>query len=47
MCANGLLIISCHFGEDKTKCILFSKEKNLYDSHKVKQFHVVEYLQWQ
>ena len=35
---------------DKTKCILFSREENLpvgkitYDSSRLKQFHIVEYL---
>ena len=39
-----------HFGEDKTKCILSSKDKNLpglnitCDNNRVKQFHMVEYL---
>ena len=43
--------LSIHFGEDKTKCIIFSKEKNLprlniiYDNNnKIKQFYIVEYL---
>ena len=42
--------LSIHFGENKTKCILFSKEKNLpelniiYDNNKIKQFHIAEYL---
>ena len=31
MCANGFVDdnLSSYFGEDKTKCILFSEEKNL------------------
>ena len=42
--------LSIHFWEDKTKCILFSKEKDLsgfnitYDDNRIKQFHIVEYL---
>ena len=42
--------LSIHFGEDKTKCIIFSKEKNLprlnitYDNNKIKQFYIVESL---
>ena len=42
--------LSIHFGEDKTKCIIFSKEKNLsglnitYENNRIKQFHIVEYL---
>ena len=42
--------LSVHFGEDKTKCILFGKEKNLpglsitYDINRIKQFHIEEYL---
>ena len=42
--------LSIHFGEDKTKCILFSKEKNLRGlnitckKNRTKQFHIVEYL---
>ena len=42
--------LSSHFGEDKTKCTIFSKEKNLaelnitYDNNRIKQFHIVEYL---
>ena len=42
--------LSIHFGEDKTKSIIFSKEKNLprlnitYDNNKIKQFYIVEYL---
>ena len=39
-----------HFGEDKTKCILFSSKKNLrelnvtYDNNIIKQFRIVKYL---
>ena len=39
-----------HFGEDKTKCILFSGKKNLrelnvtYDNNIIKQFRIVNYL---
>ena len=42
--------LSIHFAEDKTKCILFSKEKNLpvlnitYKSNRIKQFDILEYL---
>ena len=42
--------LSLHFGEDKTKCILFSKKKNLlglnitYKNNRIKQFNIVEYL---
>ena len=42
--------LSIHFGEDRTKCILFRKDKNLlglnitYDNNRIKQFHMVEYL---
>ena len=36
--------LSIHFGEDITKCIFFSLDKSLYDSNKIKQFHMVEYL---
>ena len=43
-------ILSIHSGKDKTKCILFSKEKNLpelnitYDSNKMKHLLIVKYL---
>ena len=41
--------LSIDFGEDETKCILFSKEQNLelnitYNSNRIKQFHIVECL---
>ena len=41
--------LSIHFGKDKTKCILFRKEKNLpgliiYKNSIIKQFHIVEYI---
>ena len=42
--------LSIHFDEDKTKCILFSKEKNLpglkitYKNNRIKPFNIVEYL---
>ena len=42
--------LSIHFGEDKTKCILFNKEKNLpglnltYKNNITKQFDTVEYV---
>ena len=42
--------LSIHFAEDKTKCILFSKEKNLpvlnitYKNNRIKQFDILEYL---
>ena len=42
--------LSIHFGEDKTKCMLFSKDKNLpalnimYENNTIKQFNIVEYL---
>ena len=41
---------SIHFGEDKTKCILFSGDKNLpelnitYNNNRIKQYRLVEYL---
>ena len=44
---NKLLI---HFGEDKSKCFLFSKVKSrqelsiTYDNNRIKLFHIVEYL---
>ena len=37
-------------GEDKTKCILYSRDKNLgelkitCDNSKIKQYHMIEYL---
>ena len=43
-------MLSNHFGEDKTKCILFSRDKNLpelnitYNNNRIKQYRVVEYL---
>ena len=42
--------LSFHFGEDKTRCTLFSNDKNLpevnitYDNNRIKQYHMVEYL---
>ena len=42
--------LSIHFGEDKTKCILFSRDKNLpklnitYNNNRTKQYGMVEYL---
>ena len=42
--------LSIHFDEDKTKCILFSKEKDLpelditYKNNGIKRFNTVEYL---
>ena len=42
--------LSIHFGEDKTNCILFSRDKNLpelnltYNNNRIKQYHMVEYL---
>ena len=42
--------LSVHFGEDKTRCIVFSKNKNMselnitYVNNRIKQFHIVEYL---
>ena len=42
--------LSIHFGEDKTKCILFSRDKNLpelnipYNNNGIKQYRMVEYL---
>ena len=42
--------LSSHFGEDKTKCMLFSRDKNLpelniaYNNNRIKQYHTVEYL---
>ena len=42
--------LSIHFGEDKTKCIFFSKTKRLsklniyYGDHIIKQCHTIEYL---
>ena len=42
--------LSIHFGEDKTKCILFSRDKNLPEisitcgDNIIKQYCVVEYL---
>ena len=39
-----------HFDEDKTKCILFSKGKNMtehniiYDNNRIKGFDIAEYL---
>ena len=44
--------LSVHFGEDKTKCILFGKEKTLpglnitFDINRIKQFHIEEYLDY-
>ena len=42
--------LSIHFGEDKTKYILFSRDKNLpklnitYNNNRTKQYGMVEYL---
>ena len=42
--------LSIHFGEDKTKCILFSRDKNLpklnitYNNNRTNQYGMVEYL---
>ena len=42
--------LSIHFGEDETKCILFSRDKNLlevnitYNNNGIKQHRMVEYL---
>ena len=42
--------LSIHFGEDETKCILFSRDKNLlevnitYSNNGIKQHRMVEYL---
>ena len=42
--------LSIHFGEDKTKCILFSRDENLlelnitYNNNRIKQYRMVEYL---
>ena len=42
--------LSIHFGEDKTKWILFSRDKNLpdlnitYNNNRIKQYHMAEYL---
>ena len=42
--------LSIHFGEDKTKCILFRRDKILpelnitYSNNKIKQYRMVEYL---
>ena len=42
--------LSIHFGEDKTKCILFSRVKNLpelnitYNNNRIKQYRMTEYL---
>ena len=44
---NKLLI---HFGQEKTKCILFSRDNNLpehnitYNNNRIKQHRMVEYL---
>ena len=41
---------SIYFGEDKTKCILFSRDKNLselsitYNNNRIKQYRLVEFL---
>ena len=46
------LIIKYQFilvGQNKTKCILFSRDKNLrelnitYDNRRIKQYHITEY----
>ena len=42
--------LSIHFGEDKTKCVLFSRKKSLpklnisYKDNKIRQYDTVEYL---
>ena len=42
--------LSIHFGEDKTNCILFGRDKNLtelnvtYNNNKIKQCRIIEYL---
>ena len=42
--------LSVHFSEDKAKCFLLNKDKDLpelniaYDKNKTKQFYVVEHL---
>ena len=42
--------LSIHFGEDKTKCILFSRDRNLTElnitcnNNRIKQYRIVEYL---
>ena len=42
--------LSVHFNEDKFKCIIFSRKKNLsdlnvtYDNNVIKQFRIEEYL---
>ena len=42
--------LSIHFGEDKTKCILFIRDKNLpelnitYNNNRIKQYRIVEYF---
>ena len=39
--------LSVHFGEDKTKCFLFSRDKNLselnitLDNNRIKQYRIV------
>ena len=41
---------SIHFGEDRTKCILLSKERNLpelnitCDNNRMKQFHILSVI---
>ena len=42
--------LSIHFGEDETKCILFTRNKNLpelnitYKNNRIKQYRMAEYL---
>ena len=42
--------LSILFGEDKTKCVLFSRDKNLpelnliYNNIRIKQYRMVEHL---
>ena len=42
--------LSIYFGENKSKCILFSQEKKLpepnitYDNNRIKKIHIVEFL---
>ena len=41
--------LSVYFGEDKAKCIHFSRDKNLpelniYNNNRIKQYRMVEYL---
>ena len=44
--------LSIHFGEDKTKCILFSRDKNLpdlnitYNNNRIKQYRPYGRIPW-